>query len=459
MRSTLIRGVLVAVLTITTTVGLMSSGTATASTPVTATTELNVRAKPSTSAKILGSLHRGQTVKASSESDGWTTISYKGKKAYVASRYVTGGDDLPAGDDVDKGASKTTTTDVNLREGPSLTDDVITVLDEGTTVTTTGKTAKGWTEVTAGSQKGWVSSQYLTDADTGGTGGSGGSGGSGGVPKPIGTRTTTADLNVRATPEDDGDLIGLARKGSKVSVTGTTDNARAQIVWEGEIGWVLAKYLENGDTTEPTAPPLPAITGTRYATADLTIRTTSGSDYQDLGDIPEGTKLSITGTSENGRAQIIWDGAVRWVTEKYLSKKKPSDGGGSGGGSLSGSRKGLKPNAIKVLDAVEKNWPQIKTFGGVHPDPLPDHPSGRALDLMIPNYKSKAGKQLGHDLSRWLRSHHGELGINYIIWDQHIWNVQRDSEGWRSMASRGSDSANHKNHVHVTVLAKGYAPI
>ncbi len=59
MRSTLIRAVLVVVLSITTTIGLMSSITATASTPVTATTELNVRAKPSTSAKILGTLHRG----------------------------------------------------------------------------------------------------------------------------------------------------------------------------------------------------------------------------------------------------------------------------------------------------------------------------------------------------------------------------------------------------------------
>lgn len=443
MRSTLIRTVLVAALALTTTLGLLSSGTATASTPVTATTEVNVRAKPSASAKILGSLHRGQTVEASAERDGWTTITYEGTKAYVSSRYVTGGDDLPAGAGVGTGATKKTTTQVNLREGPALTEDVITVLDKGATVVATGKTAKGWAEVTAGSRKGWVSTQYLTDASPSG----------GGLPKPTGKRTTTADLNVRATSKDDGKLIGLARKGSKVSITGTTDNARAQIVWEGQIGWVLAKYLANGETSEPTAPALPAIKGTRYATADLTIRTTSGADFVDLGDIPEGTKVSITGKTENARAQIVWNGAVRWVTAKYLSKKKPS------AGSSAGSTKGLKPNAVKVLNAVRQNWPQIKSIGTVRPDPLPDHPSGRALDLMIPNYKSKAGKKLGRDLSRWLQDRQGELGINYIIFDQQIWNVQRDSQGWRNMASRGSDSANHKNHVHVTVLAKGYKPI
>src|SRR4051794_15717077 len=447
MRSTLIRAVLVAVLSITTTIGLPSSLPATASTPVTATTDVNVRAKPTTKAKILGSLHRGQTLKAKSDRNGWTKVTYKGKTAYVASRYLTKGEDLPTGDDVGKGTTKTTTTQVNLREGPALTADVITVLDEGTTVTQTGKTAKGWTEVMVGSEKGWVSSQYLTDSGDG-------------LPKVTGKRTTSADLNVRATSNEDSKIIGLARKGSTVSITGATDNARAQIVFKKKVGWVLAKYLSNGDTIEPGAPPLPAVTGTRYATADLTIRTTSGDDFKDLGDIPEGTKLSITGVTENARAQIIWDGAVRWVTAKYLSKTKPSSGGGGGGGgSLSGSTKGLKPNALKVLAAVRQNWPQIKTFGGVHPDPLPDHPSGRALDLMIPSYKSAAGKKLGHDMSRWLQKHHSELGINYIIYDQHIWNELRAQEGWRYMASRGSDSANHKNHVHVTVLAKGYAPI
>ena len=448
MRSTLIRAVLVAVLSITTTIGLMSSVVATASTPVTSTTELNVRAKPSTSAKIVGSLHRGQTVKSTSDSNGWTKITYKGKTAYVASRYVTKGEELPTGDDVGQGQTRTTTTQVNLREGPGLTEDVITVLDEGTKVTQTGNTSKGWTEVTVDGEKGWVSTQYLTAATDG-------------LPEVTGTRSTTRDLIVRATSDDDGTEIGLAEKGTKVKITGTTKNARAQIVFEGKVGWVLAKYLSNGDSDEPTAPPLPAITGTRYATADLIIRTTSGADFENLGDIPEGTKISITGVTENSRAQIIWDGAVRWVTAQYLSKTKPgNDGGGSGsGGGLSGSTKGLKPNALKVIAAVRSDWPQIKVFGGVHPDPLPDHPSGRAVDLMIPNYKSAAGKKLGHDMSRWLEAHHTELGINYIIWDQHIWNVQRDSQGWRSMASRGSDSANHKNHVHVTVLAKGYAPI
>ena len=54
------------------------------------------------------------------------------------------------------------------------------------------------------------------------------------------------------------------------------------------------------------------------------------------------------------------------------------------------------------------------------------------------------GRRLGKGNAR-------ELGINYVIWHQHIWNIERDAEGWRYMADRGSDSANHINHVHITV--------
>ena len=42
---------------------------------------------------------------------------------------------------------KVTTTDVNLRKGPGLSYAVITVLPDGTRVTMTGKTSRGYAEV------------------------------------------------------------------------------------------------------------------------------------------------------------------------------------------------------------------------------------------------------------------------------------------------------------------------
>jgi len=48
------------------------------------------------------------------------------------------------------------------------------------------------------------------------------------------------------------------------------------------------------------------------------IRTTSGADYTSLGDIPAGTVLNVTGVVTNGVAQIVYNGAVRWVNANYI---------------------------------------------------------------------------------------------------------------------------------------------
>ena len=73
------------------------------------------------------------------------------------------------------------------------------------------------------------------------------------------------------------------------------------------------------------------------------------------------------------------------------------------------------------------------------------------MDLTIPDHRSASGKQLGGNVAAWARANAKSLGITYVIWNQRIWSVGRSSEGWRAMANRGGDSANHKDHVHISV--------
>ena len=410
--------------------GLISgvAGTATADTSVTATTAVNVRSAASTSSKIIGGLHRGQTVTAISTSGGWTKIKYSSGTGYVSSQYLKGGATLPGGTTAQ---TRVTTTAVNLRKGPGLSYGKIKVLPQSTTVTLTGKAARGYTEVTQGSSTGWIATQYLRQPS--------------GLPPVTGTRVATADLLIRTTSGADYKVVGEIAKGKTVSITGTTQNGRAQIIYANAIRWVTAKYLSTPVSTGPVAPGLPKITGTRYATTTLIIRSTPDAGFQSVTEVGIGTALSITGVVKNARMQIVYDNAVRWVTAQYLSTTKPAT-------PAYPVEKGLKPNAIKVHRAVRANFPQITSIGGVRRDPIPDHPSGRALDLMIPGYKSASGKALGQKVALWAKANASSLGIEYVIWNQHIWNIKRDKEGWRYMADRGGDSANHKNHVHITVF-------
>ena len=420
---------------------LMWSQAAGATTQMTATVGVNIRSGASTQSSILGALYRGQTVTAISSAAGWTKITFRGSTAYVASKYLSKGKDLPVPKKIGAGTVKITTTALNLRTGPGLSYRVIKVLKGGTKVTLTGKTARGWAQLVNGKSTGWSSMQYLASSTTG-------------RPAIIGKRVATADLDIRTTSGANAKTIAEVKKVTALSVTGAIQNGRAQIIYKGAIRWVTAKYLTNLKSNLPAPPKLPKITGTRYATATLNIRSTYADRYKLITEVPRGTKLNITGVVKNGRMQIIFEKAVRWVTAKYLSKSVPS----SVPPTWRAVERGLKPNAVKVHRAARAKFPQITTYYTLRAGVFTDHSTGRALDLMIPNYRSASGKALGYKVAAWAKANAKPLGINYVIWNQHIWNIQRDSEGWRYMADRGGDSANHKNHVHITVFAAGFDP-
>ena len=56
----------------------------------------------------------------------------------------------------------------------------------------------------------------------------------------------------------------------------------------------------------------------------------------------------------------------------------------------------------------------------------------------------------GQQVADFVRANASELGVSYVIFSQQIWSVERGSEGWRGMEDRGSTTANHYDHVHVT---------
>jgi hypothetical protein len=98
-----------------------------------------------------------------------------------------------------------------------------------------------------------------------------------------------------------------------------------------------------------------------------------------------------------------------------------------------------------VHRAVCAEFPGVSSYGGLRGGGGA-HGEGRALDIMIGSNSS-----LGDAIAAFVRSNYKALGVSEVIWQQRIWTVQRSSEGWRPMEDRGSATANHMDHVHVTV--------
>ncbi len=85
---------------------------------------------------------------------------------------------------------------------------------------------------------------------------------------------------------------------------------------------------------------------------------------------------------------------------------------------------GLVPNARALAAYIMATYPGVQSIGGVRSDPLPDHPSGRAIDIMI-----GGNMALGDAINADVQAQAARFGVSYTMWRV----------------------ASHYDHVHITV--------
>jgi hypothetical protein len=85
---------------------------------------------------------------------------------------------------------------------------------------------------------------------------------------------------------------------------------------------------------------------------------------------------------------------------------------------------GLTPNAWALANYIQANYPGVQSIGGVRQDPWPDHPSGRAIDVMV-----GGNTALGNQIYADIMGNPGRFGISYTLWQ----------------------TSGHFDHIHFTV--------
>ncbi len=113
----------------------------------------------------------------------------------------------------------------------------------------------------------------------------------------------------------------------------------------------------------------------------------------------------------------------------------------------------LQVKTIWAARVISVLFPQITTIYGYRQDPLPWHPNGLAIDVMIPNHDAPEGIALGNQIAGFALANGKRWGINHVIWRQKIYpGVGAGS--WT--ADMGSETANHYDHVHIATDGGGY---
>jgi uncharacterized protein YraI len=199
--------------------------------------------------------------------------------------------------------------------------------------------------------------------------------------------------------------------------------------------------------------PVPAVVGQLWATTDVNIRSGPSAGHDRIGSLEAVTRADITGVTKSGWTQVVTDGRAGWVRSTYLSKSKPkprpksaSPGVSDASCSISsGIESHLTSNARSVYRAVCAAFGgSVSSFGGYRAGDGGDHGSGRAVDIMVSG-------EPGWDIARYVQTHSRELDVAYVIYEQQIWLDGNPTSQWKTMQDRGSRTANHYDHVHVSV--------
>jgi hypothetical protein len=111
------------------------------------------------------------------------------------------------------------------------------------------------------------------------------------------------------------------------------------------------------------------------------------------------------------------------------------------------SERGMQVKTILVGRSVSAAFPQIRTMIGVRPDAKPWHPSGLAVDIMIPNPGSSEGIALGDAILAYAMTNAGRFGVQDVIWRGTYYTPGGGASG---------SGYGHFDHVHITTIGGGY---
>ncbi|GFG70198.1 hypothetical protein [Mycolicibacter senuensis] len=110
------------------------------------------------------------------------------------------------------------------------------------------------------------------------------------------------------------------------------------------------------------------------------------------------------------------------------------------------NERGMQVKTILVSRSISEAFPQVHNMIGVRPDGQRWHPSGLAIDIMIPNAGSAEGIALGDEIVAYALRNAGRFALQDAIWRGTYYTPAGPSGGGNG----------HYDHVHITTFGGGY---
>lgn len=210
-----------------------------------------------------------------------------------------------------------TESGAKLRTGPSTSYDVADSLPKDTELVRTG-IVENWSQVQYNNGEYYIANTLITVSDT--------------VPEEanegeaeetpsttvsennsgsIGSLVVKTEANIRAGAGTDYDKLGVAKVGTKLTVTDVTDDGKwYQVSYNGKTGYINRKMV----TVEELE-----YNATATVKNDVNVRSGPGSEYTKLGVAKTGDKLTVIGVTGTNWYKISYNGKTGYVAGNYVT--------------------------------------------------------------------------------------------------------------------------------------------
>jgi uncharacterized protein YgiM (DUF1202 family) len=289
---------------------------------------IRVRSTPSYSGSVVTSVPDGWLVAvldgpiSDGEGSSWYKVTARGLTGYIVSDYLarpSSSGSSSSGEAVSAAATMYTTTSLNLRSSASLSGSVLVVMPSGASVSTTGATQNGFSQLTYNGTTGWASSQYLSSNPPG-------SSGSGTVISNA--WVTGGSLNLRSSASTSSGVLLVMPNNAQVGVTGSAQNGFTPVRYNGTNGWAYSQYLSS---TQPGGSSGTVISNAWVTGGSLNLRSSASTSSSVLLVMPNNAQVGVTGSPQNGFTPVRYNGTNGWAYSQYLSSTEP---GSSGNGAI-----------------------------------------------------------------------------------------------------------------------------
>ena len=292
-----------------------SSGSTSGTTMYVVGGTLNLRSGAGTNYGVVMVMPNAARVTLTGQSSGsWRSLTYNGTAGWAHSDYLSSSQPSSSGSNGSTsgaaGGPARTTAAVNLRSGAGTSYGVLRVVPSGASVTLTGSTSNGYSQVTYSGSTGWVASTYLATGSTSGSG-------SGSTSSATGTGTVVdGALNLRSGPGTSYGVLVVMPGNSSVSLLGQTQNGYVKVTYNGTTGWAASQYIRAGGTSSSGSS-----SGGNTATVidgTLNLRATASTSSAVLLVMPDGATVTLLGESQNGFSKVTYNGTTGWAYSQYL---------------------------------------------------------------------------------------------------------------------------------------------